>query len=89
LLDILFGYEGRHRPYYGYLERELRTYPLTRIPLSSDRLLAKIDVIAASADRATQQELLAMVDALLRPDGFGDVFDSWEAKYQWMQSFQE
>lgn len=89
LLDVLFGYEGRHRPYYGYLERELHTYPLTCIPLSSDQLLAKIDVIAASADRATQQELLAIVDSLLRPDGFGDGFDSWGEKYEWMQSFQE
>ena len=88
LLDVLFGYEGRHRPYYGYLERELGKYPLTSIPLSSDALLAKIDAIAASADRATQQELLTMVDALLRPDGFGEVFDSWDADYQWMHSFK-
>jgi hypothetical protein len=35
----------------------------------------------------TQQELLAMVDALLRPAGFGDVFDEWGEKYPWMQSF--
>jgi hypothetical protein len=88
LLDILFAYEKRHRPYYGYLERELCIYPLTCIPLTSDQLLAKIDAIAASADRATQQELLAMVDALLRPGGFGDVFDSWGADYGWMHDFK-
>jgi hypothetical protein len=85
---VLFGYESRHRPFYGYLERELRTYPLTSIPLSGDQLLAKIDTISASADRATQQELLAMVDTLLRPAGFGDVFDDWGEKYEWMQSFK-
>jgi hypothetical protein len=88
LLDALFGYESRHRPFYGYLERELRTYPLTSIPLSGDQLLAKIDTISASADRATQQELLATVDMLLRPAGFGDVFDDWDNKYEWMQSFK-
>jgi hypothetical protein len=88
LLDVLFGYQGRHRPYYGYLERELRMYPLTCIPLNTDQLLAKIDAIAASADRAAQQELLATVDALLRPDGFGDVFDSWGADYRWMHDFK-
>jgi len=88
LLDILFGYEGRHRPYYGYLERELRTYPLVSIALSGDQLLTQIDTITASADRATQQELLAMVDALLRPEGFGDVFDDWAEKYEWMRSFK-
>jgi hypothetical protein len=88
LLDMLFGYEGRHRPFYGYLERELRKYPLKNGLLSSDDLLAKIDAISASADRATQQELLAMVDALLRPAGFGEVFDDWEEKYAWMQRFK-
>jgi hypothetical protein len=88
LLDVLFGYEGRQRPYYGYLERELRTYPLASLPISGDELLAKIDAIAASADRATQQELLAMVDALLRPAGFGDVIDDWEDKYEWMRSYK-
>jgi hypothetical protein len=89
LLDVLFGYENRHRPFYGYLERELRAYPLTRIPLSSDQLLAKIDAITADADHATQQELLAMVDTMLRPAGFGEVFDDWGDKYRWMQSFQK
>jgi hypothetical protein len=89
LLDVIFGYENRHRPFYGYLERELRVYPLTSIALSADQLLAKIDAIAANADRATQQELLAMVDSLLRPAGFGEVFDDWEAKYEWMQNFKD
>ena len=89
LLDVLFGYAGRHRTFYGYLERELRTYPLTSIPLSGDQLLTQIDLISASADRATQQELLAMADALLRPAGFSDVFDDWDEKYEWMQSFQK
>jgi hypothetical protein len=88
LLDVLFGYEGRHRPFYGYLERELQKYPLKNGRLSSDDLLAKIDAISASADRATQQELLALVDMLLRPAGFGEVFDDWEEKYGWMQNFK-
>jgi hypothetical protein len=88
LLDVLFAFEGRHRPFYSYLEREIRKYPLTRLPLSGDQLLAKIAAMSESADLATQQELLAMVDALLRPAGFGDVFDDWGAKYPWMQSFR-
>jgi len=29
-----------------------------------------------------------MVDALLRPAGFGEVFDDWEEKYTWMQSLR-
>lgn len=88
LLDLLFAHEGRHRAYYGYLEGELRKYPLKHLPLSSDALLAKIDTISANADGATQQEMLAMVDALLRPAGFGQVFDDWNEKYQWMRDFK-
>jgi hypothetical protein len=79
---------GCHRPFYGYLERELRTYPLTSIPLSGHQLLAKIDTISASANRATQQELLALVDTQMRPAGFGNVFDDWDEKYEWMQRFR-
>jgi hypothetical protein len=87
LLDVLFGYEMRHRPFHGYLERELQKYPLASLPISADELLAKIDLISSSADRAAQQELLAMVDNLLRPAGFGDVFDDWGDNYPWMRSF--
>ena len=29
-----------------------------------------------------------MVDALLRPAGYGDMFDDWGDKYPWMQSFR-
>jgi hypothetical protein len=88
LLSVLFAREGRHQPFYSYLVRELHKYPLTSIPLSGDELLAKIAVVSENADLATQQELLAMVDALLRPAGFGDVFDDWGTKYPWMQSFR-
>jgi hypothetical protein len=87
-LGVLFAFEGRHQPFYSYLERELHAYPLTSIPISGDELLAKIAVVSERADLATQQELLAMVDALVRPAGFGDVFDDWGAKYPWMQSFK-
>ena len=88
LLGVLFAFEGRHQPFYSYLERELHTYPLKSIPMSGDELLAKIAAVSERADLATQQELLAMVDALVRPAGFGDVFDDWDAKYPWMQSFR-
>jgi hypothetical protein len=88
LLGVLFAFEGRHQPFYSYLERELHMYPLASLPMTGDQLLAKIAVVSENADLATQQELLAMVDELLRPDGFGDVFDDWGAKYPWMQSFR-
>jgi hypothetical protein len=88
LLDVLFGYEGRHRPYYGYLERKLRAYPLDSLPIGADELLTKLDAIAGNADRAAQQELLALIDGRLRPAGFGDVFDGLGEDYPWMRSFK-
>jgi nucleotidyltransferase-like protein len=88
LLAVLFGREGRHQPFYSYLERELRKYPLTSIPLTADELLAKLAAISETAELTTQQELLAMVDTLLRPDGYSHVFDDWGAKYSWMQTFK-
>lgn len=87
LLGVLFAFEGRHQPFYSYLERELHKYPLVSIPLSGDQLLAKIAAVSERTDLATQQELLSMVDALVRAAGFGDVFDDWGTKYPWMQSF--
>jgi hypothetical protein len=88
LLDVLFAFERRHRPFYGYLERELERHPLQRLPLGGAELLAKLGAISERADLAAQQELLAMVDALLRPAGFGDVFDDWDEKYPWMLGFK-
>jgi predicted nucleotidyltransferase len=35
-LTVIFALEGRHRPYYGYLARELEARPLTTIPLPAD-----------------------------------------------------
>jgi hypothetical protein len=87
LLDVLFAFEGRHRPFHGYLERELEHCPLQHTPLNGTKLLARISAVSEHADLEAQQELLAMVDALVRPEGFGDVFDDWGDKYSWMQSF--
>ena len=55
--------------------------------MSRDQLLAKIAAVSEKAGLRTQQELLAMVDALLRPAGISDVFDDCGTKYPWMQSF--
>ncbi|MGH2557504.1 MAG: nucleotidyltransferase domain-containing protein [Thermomicrobiales bacterium] len=87
-LTVIFAIEGRHRPYFGYLEREPRVYPLQTFPLDPDELLAMIDAVLDEADVPTQQRLLAIVDDLCRPAGFGDVFDGWGADYQWMQTFR-
>jgi predicted nucleotidyltransferase len=87
-LTAVFALEGRHRPYYGYLERELKARPLSTFPLPAGDLLAMIDTILASADASTQQRLLAIVDALGRKAGCDEVFDEWGDRYAWMQQYR-
>jgi len=87
-LTVIFALEGRHRPYYGYLARELEARPLTTFPLPADELLAMLSTILESADAGTQQRLLGIIDALGRQAGCGEVFDEWEADYGWMQQYR-
>jgi predicted nucleotidyltransferase len=87
-LTVIFALEGRHRPYYGYLARELEARPLARFPLPADELLAMLATILESADAGTQQRLLGIIDALGRQAGCGEVFDEWEADYGWMQQYR-
>ena len=88
LLTVLFALEGRHRPYYGYLERELRAAPLQASPLPADELLRAIGTIRRDGDLATQQALLGTVEVVCRQAGCGDVFDAWGNAYHWTKSFR-
>ena len=87
-LTFIFALEGRHRPYYGYLERELRARPLKAFPLDGDELLAMIDAIAESGDAAPQQRLLAVIETVARQVECGSVIASWGEDYGWMRSFR-
>lgn len=86
LLEFLFALEGRHAPFAGYLERELATYPLRRLPLTPTDLLDSINRVL-QAEVATLQKLLRVVDVLGKQEGFGDVFEAWGEAYPWMQRF--
>jgi hypothetical protein len=89
LLTIVFALEGRHAPYYGYLDRELRAVPLASLPLAADELLGAFDAILATGDLAIQQRLLGVVERLCRAAGLDDVFDEhWGADYPWIKTFQ-
>lgn len=88
LLTVIFALEGRHRPYYGYLERKLRAVPLERFPLDAEGLLARIDAISATGDLAAQQELLGHVEGVCRAAGIADVLDTWGEGYPWMKTYR-
>ncbi len=89
LLATVFGLFGRHAPYLGYLERELRAYPLAQFPLSGERLLKLIGEIADSASIPAQRELFAVVERVCLEAGIGDVYESWGEGYSFMQRYPD
>jgi hypothetical protein len=84
LLDALFALHGRATPFPDYLERELRDRPLEQFPWSAERLTQAILRILTDGDVETQQECARAVESVFRKEGFGDVFDGWEEKWEWM-----
>lgn len=88
LLDVIFGLEGRHAPYLGYLEKELRVYPLERFPLGADALLQCITTMVDTADVPSQQRLLSVIEKLCLAEGMDDVFAAWGDAYPWMTHYQ-
>lgn len=83
-LDVVFGLDARHRPFSGYLEREIRAFPLASFPLAPDDILALISVILDHADATAQRRLLGIVDPLCRRAGHGDVIEGWGVDYRWI-----
>src|SRR5262249_11338601 len=88
-LTFIFASEGRHRPYYGYLERELRARPLQAFPLTGEALLAMILAIVETSGAVPQQRLCEVIDTVARQQGCADVLTGWGEKYDWMQGFGE
>lgn len=88
LLDLVFALHNRPKPFYGYLERELKAYPLEKLPWSGEEFLEKLLTILSNADSETQQEILKTVEKLFRKEGFGRVFDNWEGKDKWTMTYR-
>lgn len=88
LLDVVFALHGRPKPFLGYLEKELDSYPLEKLPWKADEFIQKILFIISTADLATQQELLKTVEIWSRQEGFNDVFDPWGGKDKWAMTYR-
>lgn len=88
LLTLVFAMNGRHRPFLGYVEKELKAYPLERLPWSSDEFVSKMKKVLETADLQTQQELLSGIEKLSREMGHGHMFDGWEGKDKWTMTFK-
>ncbi len=88
LLTCVFAFNGRCRPFLGYVEKELEKYPLEYLPWHSIELLAKIEKVLATADLKTQQELLMGIEKMSRETGHGKVFDGWKGKDKWAMEYK-
>jgi predicted nucleotidyltransferase len=87
-LTVMFGLEGRVRPYNKYLEWELRHHALTNPDCEADRLLALIaSVVDGNTD--AQRELFRMTESAARLAGYGDELDGWEPDLNWMRGLTE
>ncbi len=88
LLDLMFAFEGRHRPFLGYVVLELEAYPLADLPWQVDDFVKKLTAVMETADLASQQELLVGVENLARRRGYGHVFDAWSGKDRWAMTYR-
>jgi len=88
LLTLVFALNGRHRPFLGYVEKELEKYPLENLLWSPSEFVAKIKKVFETADLETQQELLKGVEKMCRRNKHGHMFDGWEGKDKWTMEFK-
>ncbi|MBU0979845.1 MAG: hypothetical protein KJ709_03490, partial [Nanoarchaeota archaeon] len=87
--DVLFGiHNGRLRPYYKYLEWEMKRWPLKKIPMRPKTMIRNVMKILETADIRTQQRMLRMLEKVMRKEGYGKVFDNWGDSLVWMKSFR-
>ncbi len=89
LLTLVFGINGRHRPFLSYVEKELIAYPLDEMPWTTEDFIKKISTVLETADLKTQQGLLKDVETWCRKIGYGHIFDAWEGKDKWTMNFEQ
>ncbi len=87
LLTLVFAMDGRHRPFLGYVQKELELYPLQHLPWPATEFVEKISRVLTDADLTTQQELLIGIEKMSRETGHGHIFDAWEGKDKWTMTF--
>lgn len=86
-LHVLFAWEGRLKPYPVWLAYDLRTEPLTTLPMTSEELLALLGLIVMEGDVFALQGLFTMILSIAEERGHGDVIDSWGKDVAWIHSF--
>ncbi|MHA2281581.1 MAG: nucleotidyltransferase domain-containing protein [Promethearchaeota archaeon] len=88
-LNVIFAiHNGRLRPYYKYLKWELKSFPLTKFPMTAEEIVDNLMKILDNADYRAQQKFLKITEDTLRKEGFGKVFESWGEDFPWMKNFK-
>ena len=81
-------HDRRLLPYPKYMKYELENFPLTKFPWNPRELMTKIEKILETGDYKILQEFLIEMEKVLRNEGYGHVFDSWEGQDKWSMTFQ-
>ncbi|TRZ64621.1 MAG: hypothetical protein D4Q79_01145 [Spirochaetia bacterium] len=81
-LNCIFALEGRVKPYYKYLESDLKNHPLKKLPWGGAELIKKLVKILKEGDKKTLMELFLKTRPIFRKAGYSSIYDSWKGKYK-------
>ena len=80
-LQAVFAiHDRRIVPYYKYLRWEMETYPLHKLTLSVDELLACFYQILENGAYQAQQQLVHEAKAVFTNEGYGEMFEQYRAR---------
>lgn len=82
LLTVIFGLEGRVRPFNKYLVWELAHHPLER--WEADGLPRLIEGVL-DGDPGAQRAVFRQVEEAARAAGYGTEIDGWEPDLDWLR----
>jgi hypothetical protein len=85
LLDALFAFLERVRPFNKFLRWELERFPLSGEVWSAEFLLPRLQAIASTAATDEQQSLFRDVEQLARAHGFAAIVDAWQPDLAWLR----
>jgi hypothetical protein len=78
LLNVVFGREGRLRPYNKFLEWELKNHPLQQLPWPSQEFIRAIKRVLQDGDIEAMKDLYRKICATSLGMGHREVVRGWE-----------